>query len=97
MNFMKSALILSTMMASLIGHEIEIVRDYLQPTAIEWRASVSETYPNGSAKIVYYYEDRDDGQEIAVKRVSLLETGQIVANEDLEGDKSHGLSAVYYP
>jgi antitoxin component YwqK of YwqJK toxin-antitoxin module len=93
---MKFVLVACTLVSSIFCHEVEIVRDHLQPRAPEWRPSIVETYPNGSAKAVYFFEDSADGKEISVKRVVLREGGAISVEEDMEGDLQHGLSVSYY-
>ncbi len=93
MNFIFLA---SILLGSLVAHEVPIVREHLLQRAPEWTPKIVETYPNGSAKGIYFYEDGSDGKQQAIKRVLLSEKGEVLVEEDLLGDKQHGLSVNYY-
>ena len=75
---MKVVLALSILCTALMAHQVEIVRDHLQPRVPEWRPVIVESYPNGAAKGIYFYEDLADDKELAVKRVLLSESGGVV-------------------
>jgi antitoxin component YwqK of YwqJK toxin-antitoxin module len=92
---MKSVWIGLALAVSLFGNENIKVREYLLPRAPEWRAQIMDTYPSGVAKGIYFFEDRFEAGEVAVKRVLLNEDGTNSIEEDLEGENLHGLSAQF--
>jgi antitoxin component YwqK of YwqJK toxin-antitoxin module len=94
---MKLIFLASIFLGSLAAEEVPIVREHLLQRAPEWNPKIVETYANGSAKGIYFYQEGVDGEEVAIKRVLLSEKGGVLVEEDLLGDKQHGLSVNYYP
>ncbi|MBF5059556.1 hypothetical protein NEPTK9_001070 [Candidatus Neptunochlamydia vexilliferae] len=67
------------------NYEVEItpVAKELRMRMPEWRPKVLEQYPNGTPKLVIFYTDNEMGEEEAVKRIHLFESGRPFEETDL--------------
>src|SRR3990167_7498034 len=69
---------------------IENIEEQVIPVATElrgrkpeWRPNIYEKYPNGVPKLVFFYEEDDRGEEVAVKRILFFENGRPTEETDL--------------
>jgi len=95
----------------LISSEVKPISSRLLPRAPEWKPSIIENYENGNAKHVLFFDEKENGEEVLVKRITFYEEGKIQIEEDVtQVDPSakgyekwkdcnvpHGLSVLYYP
>jgi hypothetical protein len=63
------------------GEETSPAAMEFKPKQPEWRPKIMQHYPNGAPRLVLFYDENEEGEEVAVKQIQFFENNRPMEEE----------------